>query len=459
MRCLFWGVTLGLVLGVGGAFADPAQSKKTKQVAAKKKPKKPRYTRRKKTRPDSLWQTIRSFWGPKLRFILRANREFWGPQARYNRKFWRKRARFVLRANREFWAPKLKFMMKANRGFWGPLIEKQYLPYVRDQFRFLKFNYGDRISWVYARSMRLLRPVLKDFPAFLFYYTYKALPKDVRDSLENVPAPVKKAFDKYFSWSLQHMPKTSRIRNELPKHLRETMSNLSKAMVLSRNRRYIRRVSRVFSRVRRFAEDSNMLNCYRVIALQSPVVNAFNTGCTTYVTSALAGRLTDLELAAVLAHELAHGDQGHAVKNLWLLSQSVGEHLFRLMSEEIEWFLSGKVGPVLRKVLKQGNALPVLHAFGLKAPAVEVSADQGGTRILLRAGISPKHLITALMKLHGKQPNESLTKDLKSIKALRHYPSLYRRVQAVRKEWSKKSKKKRRARPVSRPAKRKHLKR
>ncbi len=376
------------------------------------------------------------FWGSKALFVWKANREFWGPTARYSRRFWGSRFRYLLKANREFWIPKLKYMVKANQEFWGPLLIEQYLPYVRDQFRFLKFNYGDRISRLYARTMRRIHPVFKEFPVFLFHYTYDKLPKEWKSSLKNVPAPVKKAFDSYFSWSLRHLPQSSRIRKELPKHLRETMDNLAKAMVFSQNRRFIRRVQRVFLKVRRFAEDTNMHSCYRVIALQSPVMNAFNTGCTTYVTSALASRLTDWELAAVLAHELSHGDQGHAVKNLWLLSQSAGEHLYRLMSEEVEWLLSGRIGPALRRVMGQGNMLPILHAFGTKAPAVEVAADQGGTRILLKAGISPNHLITALMKLHGKQPGENLAKDLKNIEALRHYPSLYLRVQAVRQVWA-----------------------
>ncbi|TNE44358.1 MAG: hypothetical protein EP343_31925 [Deltaproteobacteria bacterium] len=404
-----------------------------------------RALQRKRRKPavkkETLWHTVKTFWGPKVKFVWKANKEFWGPRlrarAKEGKEFWGPKVKFVWKANKEYWIPKLSYLKEANREFWGPLINKQYLPYVRNQYRFLKYNYGTRISKMYARGVRRLKPILRDFPVFLFKESYRKVPNRWKKSLERVPAPVKKSFDHYFSWSLKNLPTTQQINGRLPKHLQHTMKQLSQAMHVSRRKKFNRRVKRVFAKVRRFALDQGMVPCYRVVALDSPVMNAFNTGCTTYVTSGLAGDLTDLELAAVFAHELAHGDHGHAVRNLWLLSKSVGEHLYQLMSEEVEWFLTGRTGPALRRVMRQGNLLPLLEAFGKKAPKVELEADKGGTLILLRAGISPKHLVHALLKLHGKQPGEILKKNTKDIQALRNYPSLYRRVQMVRRVWGR----------------------
>ncbi len=400
-----------------------------------------RTQRKRAVKKETLWLTVKTFWGPKVQFVWKANKEFWGPRlrarAKEGKEFWGSEVTFVWKANKEFWIPKLSYLKEANREFWGPLINKQYLPYVRSQYRFLKYNYGTRISKMYARGVRRLKPILRDFPVFLFKESYRKVPNRWKKSLERVPAPVKKSFDHYFSWSLKNLPTSQQINGRLPKHLRQTMNQLSQAMHVSRRKKFNQRVKRVFAKVRRFALDPGMISCYRVVALDSAVMNAFNTGCTTYVTSGLAGDLTDLELAAVFAHELAHGDHGHAVRNLWLLSKSVGEHLYQLMSEEVEWFLTGRTGPALRRVMKQGNLLPLLEAFGKKAPKVELEADKGGTLILLRAGISPKHLVHALLKLHGKQPGEILKKNTKDIQALRNYPSLYRRVQMVRRIWGR----------------------
>lgn len=421
------------------SFKSP--SKAAKKRRPRRKVRRRIVRRRRVATKESLWRTVRTYWGPKVQFMWKANKEFWGPRlrarAKEGREYWGPKLKYVWDANRDYWTPKFVYVKEANREFWGPLINKQYLPYVRNQYRFLKFNYGSRISKMYARGVRRLKPILRDFPVFLFKESYQKVPNKWQKSLRQIPAPVKKSFDHYFSWSLSNLPSPQQIKGRLPKHLRHTMNQLSRAMHLSRKKKFKSRVQRVFAKVRRFALDAGMVSCYRVVALESPVMNAFNTGCTTYVTSGLAGDLTDLELAAVFAHELAHGDHGHAVRNLWLLSKSVGEHLYQLMSEEVEWFLTGRVGPGLRRVMKHGNLLPLLEAFGKKAPKIELEADEGGTLILLRAGISPKHLVHALLKLHGKHPSEILKKDKKDIKALRNYPSLYRRVQAVRRVWGR----------------------
>jgi hypothetical protein len=55
-----------------------------------------------------------------------------------------------------------------------------------------------------------------------------------------------------------------------------------------------------------------------------------------------------------------------------------------------------------------------------------------GTKILNAAGFSANTLISALYKLHGVKPGEEI-KDETDIKSFRNYPSLYTRLQAIRK--------------------------
>lgn len=402
---------------------------------------KTRHLKRRHTRPPrrSLLGDAQTFWAPRLRFVWRANREYWGPRARFvyraNREYWAPRVRFVWHANKDFWLPKLRFVLSANKDYWVPRIEREFLPYVRKRYRFFRHNYGKGWAKRYARAIRIIRPVWA-FPQYLMKQSWRSLPPTTRRSIKRVPAPVKIAFDKYLSWSLRNLYRTKKRTKGLAKPLREQLDQLSKAMVLSKDIGLIKRLRRTLARLRPYVADPAMASCYRVVALQSQVINAFNTGCTCYITSALAKKLNDTELAAVLAHEISHGDQGHAVKNMGLIAGTVGQHSYRLIAEEIEWFLTGRWGPVLTKVIQKGNVLTVLRAYGKYGPKVELEADVGATVILLRAGISPKHLVAALMKLHGKSPKAILAKDMRHFtQSVRHYPSLYMRVKAVTKRW------------------------
>lgn len=429
---MLWGTMFAAATAssMGQAASRPAQSQR-KPALVRKSPKRPHPPRTTRHRPRSMHFVRRSsgrqvlretlrFWRPRLRFVWRANREFWPRQVR---SLWR--------TSREFWSPKLRFVLRASREFWFPRIERSYLPYVRERYRFFYLHYGRVWAQRYAYVVRLLGPAWR-YPKWLFKGAWKVLPRSTQQSVQRVPAPVKIAFDRYLTWSLKHLHYTLRGGRKLPKTLRRQLFQLSRAMVYSQDAKLKRRLHRALHRLRAFTADPGMRSCYRVIALQSDVVNAFNTGCTNYLTSALAAKLTDLELTAVLAHELSHGDQGHAVKNMGLIAHAVGQHMYRLLSDEIEWFLTGKAGPTLERVLRRGNLISILRVYGKKAPAVELAADRGGAKILLRAGISPRYMIHALVKLHGRRPGTALKPDSRSYtNAVRHYPSLYRRVKAL----------------------------
>jgi predicted Zn-dependent protease len=278
--------------------------------------------------------------------------------------------------------------------------------------------------------MRTLKPAWA-FPRYLLRGGTSSAKKQAR-----VPATVKIAFDRYFSWSLTHIHKRLARSRSLPPTLQNTMKQLARAMVISRDRRFQQRLERLLARLRPHVADAGMRSCYRVVALESQVVNAFNTGCTNYITRGLASKLTDLQLMAVLAHELSHGDQGHAVRNIGLIATSVGEHSFRLISEEIAWFLTGKWGPLLQKVLSKGHLTPILQAYGVRAPQIEIEADVGATKILLRGGYSPAALVRALQILHMGQRKPATRKPTsRPSGGVRQYPGLARRIQAIRKAW------------------------
>jgi len=416
------------------------KASKPKKRTSKSKPKR-LYKAPKKYRSNPVRRFYR-YWGPKVYFVYESNREYWSPKAKFvydaNREYWGPKIRFVTKANKEFWIPKYQFVIQANKEYWIPKIEYQYLPYIRKNYKRLNKNYGKSISRHYKRTMKILRPVVVEFPAFLFRTGYRKLPKRMRYSLENVPAPVKIAFDKYHRWSLKHVAKMAQRSNkQLPKQMRAMVRQLTSALHSGKDILLQRRLDKLLKRLRPYVEDPGMRSCYRAYALRSSVVNAFNTGCSVYVTSALANQLTDMELLAVMAHELAHGDKGHAVKNLGLLARSAGEHAYHLISDEIKWILTGKWGKTLQQVVNKGNVTQFLKTFGEKAPAVEIEADQCGAKILLRAGISPRYMISALMKLHQHNPSQPLDKHAKNFDALRDYPSLYKRVMAIKQVWKK----------------------
>ncbi|MBF0106374.1 MAG: M48 family metalloprotease [Deltaproteobacteria bacterium] len=142
----------------------------------------------------------------------------------------------------------------------------------------------------------------------------------------------------------------------------------------------------------------------------------------------MARLLNDNELRAIIAHEMAHGDKVHGIKNLTKILKSLGLHASELMAEEAVWFLTGEVGPTLKKVTAEGNLTAIIEGNANQTPELEIEADRGGTEILLKGGFNSGHLISALMKLHGEVPSSaSEEKD-----ALSKHPELSVRVSAIK---------------------------
>lgn len=181
-----------------------------------------------------------------------------------------------------------------------------------------------------------------------------------------------------------------------------------------------------------------MKECYNIVPLESDEINAFNTGCTIYITrGAIEVLETDEEVEAVLAHEVAHGDAGHALLNLGMEVALPFVHVAKLIGDEVVWAWTGDMRSRLSQVIENGNLEVMLNDYAAMAPAVEIEADQAGVGILKRAGKSPDDLRRALFRLHGLDPDkisaDSIDHDLGagSDGKVRAYPGLVERLQAV----------------------------
>jgi predicted Zn-dependent protease len=137
-----------------------------------------------------------------------------------------------------------------------------------------------------------------------------------------------------------------------------------------------RMLNDVMGRIARASDDPNQT--YRVTILNSPVVNAFAlpTG-DLYVTRGLLALANDTsEVAAVMAHEVAHVTAKHAVQRAELERRSA--------------IVSRVVAEVLEDP-QAGEAVQVRGKFSLASfsRAQELEADQIGVRTMAKAGFDP----------------------------------------------------------------------
>ena len=138
----------------------------------------------------------------------------------------------------------------------------------------------------------------------------------------------------------------------------------------------------------------------RVAIMPSPVPNAFATGrspkhAVVAVTQAIRGVLTDEELEAVLAHELAH------VKNRDMLTMTIGSFLVSIAAMIINnAFIMALLSS--NRDSENGGGIIVFIVATLVTMAIsryrEFAADRGSAYITR----NPDALISALKKISGK---------------------------------------------------------
>lgn len=187
-------------------------------------------------------------------------------------------------------------------------------------------------------------------------------------------------------------------------------------------------------RIRHHTTNPVKKDDYKVVVKESEIegiVNAFTSGATIYPATGSLKVLEPDEVAALLAHEVAHASLNHNVSTLFQIFGSAAGFFADLSLESINWLLTGNEKDNVVLARNEGilNAMTI-RVSGIDAPKIEMEADAEGARILLRAGISPEHLKSALIKLTlAAEITDSENMD--SEKKLREYPELLERLENI----------------------------
>lgn len=145
---------------------------------------------------------------------------------------------------------------------------------------------------------------------------------------------------------------------------------------------HAQRLQRVMAPLVRAMDRPRSLDQVKVGIVNDPTINAASAGGGEfYVTTGLLQRATDLQLAGVLAHELAHDDLGHVAR-----AQTLGAGL--------------SLGVILLDQIVPGSGALTPIAGTLIARAYsrneEYAADRHGVSILMRAGYPAQTMLNTL---------------------------------------------------------------
>jgi beta-barrel assembly-enhancing protease len=151
-----------------------------------------------------------------------------------------------------------------------------------------------------------------------------------------------------------------------------------------------------------FSERPEIYKGYRFVALDSDEINAFATPSGLVMVSRGLLRLatSEDELAAVLAHEVAHVTERHGLKSIknarfgtaiGTLAKKTGEVLAGKDLEEITGAFSDTIGDITKTMIVSGYS-----------KASEFDADKKGVEILARAGYDPAALARVLAAMEKK---------------------------------------------------------
>jgi hypothetical protein len=191
------------------------------------------------------------------------------------------------------------------------------------------------------------------------------------------------------------------------------------------------RLERLLNDIRDYAPDKEMRSCFRIYGVPSQIINAINVGCSIFVNKALYDILDDNEVRAVLSHEMSHGSNGDGIKTFGHLIKSIFAHYSVLAAEETIWLLTDEEMEYLTAHYQSGPGEQLINRVAEQAPALEIRADMNGAKILNSAGYSAEPMISALTKLHDAAMKKKL-KDKDNRKSVRNYPTLEKRVEAIR---------------------------
>jgi predicted Zn-dependent protease len=153
------------------------------------------------------------------------------------------------------------------------------------------------------------------------------------------------------------------------------------------------RLSRVMVPLLRAADKPRPLDQVRVGVLDDDSINAASAGSGEfYVTRGLLARANDEQLAAVLAHEVAHDDLGHVAK-----AQAVGAGV------EIGAAILDQIFPGVGQIAPVAGTL-ITRAYSRQE---ELQADRHGVTILQRAGRPKEAMERTLVWLESQTGGSS----------------------------------------------------
>lgn len=123
----------------------------------------------------------------------------------------------------------------------------------------------------------------------------------------------------------------------------------------------------------------------RIIEGDDQEANAYSLGPVIYVTKEILEILDDAELTAVMAHEIAHSEEGHMLARMVYTMGSPVLHLRNLIFSDIYLLSTGEADEQMEKILNQGHMALIREILEGATVRQEMQADCIAANWLARA--------------------------------------------------------------------------
>lgn len=328
----------------------------------------------------------------------------------------------------KYWQPRADIV----KFYWGHKFKTEVQPKIISAYSLYYKHLGSDISDYIWDSYKDIKPIY-DKTLIDTHSYYKLNHPITYRYLSDVPAFIKIGYEKFIFqiWKSLDLIKGN---DAVEKH-RQALSMAEAAVKAKSSKKYYKEnklLNDLLNEIKYSSYDYGMQECYRAYVVELDMVNAFNTGCSIFVTTSLLEIFKDDKdaLRATLAHEVAHGDRGHGLKTMGYFLSSGSKHFTHFSLEWLLWLVTNKKHEFYKKVDEQTHMNIIMDTFAKKAPDLEIEADIVGAEILIRAGYNKNDLKRALIQLHGV--NEHFKCNSEAITGSgRDYPDLCRRLEAI----------------------------
>jgi predicted Zn-dependent protease len=197
---------------------------------------------------------------------------------------------------------------------------------------------------------------------------------------------------------------------------------------LLQDRRLTGYVNLVGQTVALHSDKPQTYNGYHFAVLDSTEINAFACpGGTIFITKGMLKEVrNEEELAAVLAHEVAHINERHGIEAIkkarWtealtVIGTTAAEQYGSRDLQRLVDLFEGSIDDVFKTL--------VVNGYG---QGQELEADRGALNYVTRAGYSPRGLLDFLTRLHAKQ------RGARGGSILSTHPGMDRRIEQARRQ-------------------------